>query len=503
MRKILGYMIYPSLILLGFMANKFMTNQPSKTIKREISQVKVYDETNISPMAYQFTQDLKSSTTIIKIDRFINTHYKKLESFRTLNKLNELPNDYRLMASFVYPIVNLRGSLYRIFGLVERGSGKHYNLKIVRTILNSKLQALASLINTYCPSVGNVIFDWLTSPGPGIETDLKYVHQVQDFIMTDIYVNLQKMLEIVESIKNISVNAPITIDSSVFTGQKNALPKDRRYFNIRSHELTALKQIIHSYSHGMILYAQYDRDDFINFEYAKKKKQGNPLHLFSSKVRGFSMYDRVKELKRWKSLYTFRKIGLSKPKEFSTWMLTAYDHAKKHSILEPLFLEQVTIASNALTLKQAQLSIINPKSKVLLTTRSKELFKKKSLLLLNDQSSVRNTITGEMILVNYPKFYSHPPKDLKLFLPLKDGFNLEGKKRLFNKKIINYRYGQAKAWNISYWKEYFPSVNTNSDIKAVAQTIKSSSSSSNMILNILVRFVSISSSQKILLPYSL
>ena len=503
MKNKLSWFLFPCLILIGFMASQFTKQTLSPQIKREISHVKVFDETNISPMAYEFTKSLKRIKSVADIDLFIKNQYQKIEAKRSKNQLSQLPSDYRLLASFIYPIVNLRGILYRIFGLVKKGKQKKYSRKIIKTIINSKLQSLASIINLYCPSVGNTIFDWLTEPAAGITRDLEYIHQIQDFIITNIYGNLQKSLQVISSIKELSLSNPITIDSSILTGDKNVLPKNKRYFNVREHELIALKQYIHSYSHGMILYAQYNRDDIINFEYAKKKKLGNPLHIFSSKIRGFSMYDSVKELRKWKNLYTFRTIKQERPAQHKTWLLAAYDHAKKHIALGPLFLEEIQKVAPLLSENQAALSIINPKSQVLLTKRLLSAVKLKTDLILNHESSLRNNITGAMIISNYPMFYTAPSMDLKKFLPLKNGFKLNTKKELFKGKIINYRYGQPTNWDISYWNKYFPSIKTDQDVKKVAQTIKSTSLANNMIFNILIRFVSISSSQKLFLPYSL
>jgi hypothetical protein len=500
MKSKIHWIIYPCLLVFGVFVGKWDWSSATNSQSRNISSV-TFDETNISKEAHHFREELYKIKTTETLVSFLSKHISNLETHRKAKTLKKLPADYRLLASFLYPLKELRGIGYRVYGLTKvKKSDASYSRTVIRNILNSKLQGAASLLETYYPGRHQLLFSWITEPAKGQTKDLKYIHDIQNFAMDKLYANLQHTYEVINSIEGVSIDKPITLDSALLTGNSNALPIDKRYYNIYPHGLTSLKGSLQKMSHDFILFSQYNRDDIINFKYKEKRS------LFSGLIidpnPGYPMVTVVNELNKWKNLYTLREISQKSPSSEKTWLQVAYSHAQNLIKLETKAYKEMENASKKLTAKEAQYSLLNPKASNYRKTRTKEVLSKRNELINNEQVAFRNWITGDNITISYSKLYTNPPQDLRVFLPIKFNTDVDKKITIHGERLANYKYGVPTEWNLDAWQSYFPSVKSNEDIKKIAQTLNTSSSGRG-IANIVSRFVSIAVGHKVISSSSL
>lgn len=444
-----------------------------------------YSENDISSDARNFTDDLNAIKTPYQISAFIEKHIAILENHRTKNTLDQLPEDYRFLSSLLYPIKDLRGFGHRILGFgtntgnfFEKSSigSDMYNRTVVKNMIISQLQDLSSELETYSPGAGKNFFNWLTIPVEGQVANISYSHDLQDFAISSVYFNLQKTIEVLDSIKRINKNAPITIDSVILTGNKYTLPIEKRYITIYPHDLLAIKGLAHLGSHNLIVYAQYNRDDYLNYIISKGQKIGNPLHsLFST--NGLAISEQAQGYAKFPNLYKIRTIPYNK--QGNSWMLTALNHLKTYVADETKLIPSMRASSAELSSEEARHSLINPRLESIFQARTEKALKKRAELLSQSNVQLNNWATGDIISVNATKFYTNPPADLKSFLPT--AFNTSVPKRYRNQDgqiYTNFEYGLPTAWNLQVWKEYFPSITSQEDIRKISRTLKNNPATS-------------------------
>lgn len=453
----------------------FFTYNLNKDVlhKRSISSLNYQaNEESVSMAATEFIKEIHAVLTLEQMEKFIEKHLQILEQNRSQKTLDKLADDYKIMASHLYAVNSLRGVGYRIQGLAEADKGKHYNKGVVRDMIIIKLQNLATHINTYYPAFGDVVFDWISVPMATQTKDFRFISDIQNFAISDLYLDMQKTNEIIRSVK-VSLSKPVTLDGSLFTGSKNVMTPDKRFFNVYPHALEAIKSSLESQSHDLIVFSQYNRDDFLNYQY---KQTSSVLSLKSSLNRdGRPKSEVTANINKWSKLYTFREIKQTPPEGYDTWMLRAWEHARRHINLESNVVEMMKKAKEALSPEEAWQAVANPYLVNLFRKNPSGLMNKRAAIVNKENVVLRSWATGDMISISLPKFYTQPPKDLKVFLPTEFDTNTKRALKYNGKELVNYRYGIPTGWNVSEWAKYFPSVQNNTDIKTLTNVLNRSS----------------------------
>lgn len=460
-----------------------------KSHKRSISSLSYQaNEENVSASAAGFIKEIHAVLSVEQMDKFVQKHLQVLEKNRSQNTLDQLDDDYKIMAAYLYAVNSLRGVGYRIQGLSEAGKGKHYNRGIVSDMIIIKLQNLATHINTYYPAFGDVVFDWISVPRANQTKDFRFISDIQDFVISDLYFDLQRTNEIINSVE-VSFSKPITLDGSLFTGSKNVMTPDKRFFNLYPHAVEMIKSGLESESHDLIVFSQYNRDDFLNYQY---KQAASLLSLKSTLNReGRPKSEVTANIKKWSKLYTFREIKNPLPAGYDSWMLRAWGHARTHINQEANIVEMMKEAKENLSPEEAWQAIANPYLVNLIRKNPAGIMNKRAAIINKENVVLRSWVTGDMISINLPKFYTNPPRDLKVFLPTSFDTNAKKFFKYNGKELVNYRYGMPSEWNVQEWSKYFPSVQNNDDIKRLTKVL-SRSSEAPVVGAIVNRFITVS-----------
>lgn len=459
----------------GYYSYKFKSEVPVGSA-RKISSLNnmssLASEENVSMQATEFIKEIHSVMNVEQMDKFVTKHVAILEKARRNNTLGDLSNDYKIMAAYLYGVKDLRGVGYRLHGLAESDKNKHYNKGIASDLMIIKLQNIASHINLYYPAFGDVAFDWIALPTATQKKDFKFVSDIQDFMMSTIYADLQLTKQIFDSVE-ISITSPVTMDAILLTGSKNVMTPDKRYYNIYPHALEAMKSNIESQSHDLIIFSQYNRDDYFNYQY---KQSSSMFNIVPAQYRvGRPKSEVVSNLKKWNNLYTLREIGVNPPAGYDTWMLRAWEHVKSHVDAESRVVELMKEVKEVLSPEEAWQAIANPYIVSLYKKNPTNLMSKRSALVNKENVVLRSWVTGDVVSVNLPKFYTNPPEDLKAFLPTSFDTNAKKRFKYNGKDLVNYRYGMPNSWNVQEWSKYFPSVKSNDDIRVLTGVLNRSS----------------------------
>lgn len=437
-----------------------------------------------SPEMKTFVDELGSIKNSVDLANIVNKHVAVYETALKQNKLEDLPQDYLFFTSLLEPISSLRGIAHRVYGLFEKNAAKAggYNGVVFREFYTSRLQAMASFINTYYPSNGRAYFEFFTRPYKGVGKSFSSTHEIQNFMMGDIYPKIQNALVALDAVGNIEIKKPIAIDANVFVGKGADIAEGWRYTYINNHEVSTIKAQLHQLSHDLIIFAQYDRDQLFGMKYKKNVKMVGYVTDAFYKKPGYSLVDIDELVQKYPSLYTMRNIPFA-VEGGGTWMEKALTHLRIGSTLEKDALDQVKEFRNSVTRQVAFHSLLDGQLAYFATEQNYEMNEKRAELLNGQDVMIRNLMTGETALINYANYYLNPPKDLKEFLPIKYDKKGERFEKIAGAKIPNFFYGQPTTWNVDAYQRYFPSVKSSNDIPALVRTLASSPRTSHISRN--------------------
>ncbi len=97
--------------------------------------------------------------------------------------------------------------------------------------------------------------------------------------------------------------------------------------------------------------------------------------------------------------------------------------------------------------------------------------------MVEGRAQIRSGITGEVVVVDLPGFFSNPPQDLKAFLPTEfessqEWKNIElkdGAGKVHKLKARNYEVGRGVNWDSATYKSIFPEISSG---KSVPESIR-------------------------------
>jgi hypothetical protein len=468
-----------------------------KSTYRKISSIR--NEASMSQKSQELIQEMIRVKTHQDVDAFISKHVQVIDTHLKAKSINELPRDYRLMLSLIYPFKRLRGFGYQIYGFSEiplqdrKYTNVNYSMGTVKSILDAKLQSIISNINVYSPKFGSALFDWLTLPSSS-KTSFNRVEDVQNFLMGSVYPDFKISMNLIGSIGDIPLNRPLLLDLAAITGSKKAIPERQRLLHVYQHEIEALKALMSQTCHDLIIYAHYDRNDSINYEYNLKKKLIMNGYKLSSSP-GIPMYLAVNEFKSYPKLLTLRSIPFSIPGGEESWMMVALKHLRSAIYHENLSYQAMKTAVSELTDDEITKSILNPRLHYLVDERVKKSFAKRQLMTSQNGVALKSFITGEMTRVNMVEMYQNPPMDLKAFLPTEFELSQPRQIQVNGKKVTNYRFGLPSNWDLAIYQTYFPTVKNAEDIKKLARILESHGATS-MLARLVNRFMTIDADYK-------
>lgn len=494
-RKTNPFIIYTTLgIFLGTFASTMyhLGSQKSASFlnsksKRSISSV--MNDSEISLEAREYIEEVKKINSSALLNNLIEKHITILEK----SDLDKLPSDYKLMTSYLYPLRSFRGFGFRIMGLVENkkklfGNDKElsYNQGIVRNVLISEIQNLATHLTTYYPGFGGVLLDWITLPTEAMTQDFHHMQDIQNFAMNELYPSLDKTLTLVRNL-NTSFESPINFDASMILNEKNVTP-GRKIYHVYPHLMTLLRADLEKKMHDLIVFSQYNRNDFISYRYNENKSFVG-ISNTQSKM-GLPKSESTKNLLKWPKLYTYQKINRDIPEGYESWMAVAYNHLKNRADLERLSFDQMKEARSFMSAEEAKNAILNPYIESYFGARTYSSLDRRVDMVNEEEAILRSVTTGKIVKVNLPNFYKNPPNDLKSFLPT--DFEKQMRKRFEYKghELTNYRYGMPTGFNTKEWAKYFPSVKTNDDVFEVARVL-SQNFETPIMSEIVSRFVEV------------
>jgi hypothetical protein len=366
------------------------------------------------------------------------------------------PDDLKLITALLTPLLEFRAFTYRIYPFLSKE-------KLTHSIMLSQVQNAASFMSMNLPTAQwKAGFDYVTQPM--VEDDLKRfdtTDDLQDFLVTKVYpayLNAAKRISALNFSKH-----HVAWDNKLFFGTSSFTDNFQRYQLVGEGERLSLLASLHYSLSDISKFISYEANDLPKLMAELASLYGYDS-LFSA-VDGVSAQKVAAVIKKsaYKKLFTLRESGEKN-------MMTAYHHLKEGARFNTLAWHELkdrkndnqNIIRSALFLPLSQ----NVKNGV-------ENMEK----IVSSKTSVRSDITGEVVTVDLPAYFAHPPQDLKSMLPIefdsgpKTQTNVVKMKNGATKKIVfrNYFSGRAVNWNVAAYKNLLPDLNKGSQ---VAQSMK-------------------------------
>lgn len=438
-----------------------------KKIKRKVAR------SGESAMAYvdttyrNFVNDILDVQTPEQLDQKLR-HYDREDVYSKLR-----PSEQYVIAQ-IMPLIAFRGFNHRIFSLLDKNGISH-------SMLVTYAKQIAAVQSIYFPSKNwKVGFRYTSEPYDNMFKRFNNTREFQVFLMNEVHPIMDKS---VRRLKAIDMRAPFAWDARLYFGQDSFRNRTKdakdRYRLITNVERDVVLSSFYSSMWSLAILNAYSIEGLLTVTDKIGELTGFDK-AFWSEAEGASSYERNKiitEVRKSKT-YLMRLPG------YQACMNIAFKHL------------QSAVAHTSLAWKSSDrfhedndwqfLNFAFFKGFDRITQPALNLMEELVNIDANQKEttvSIASSVTGDVVNVDFVKFYTAPPKDLAVFMPKNfrdlNQPEMKSKKIRINGKNMEVKYrnyfrGQATAWNVDAYKKYFPGTDSNAKIKiasrALAQT---------------------------------
>ncbi|MCP4914836.1 MAG: hypothetical protein GY909_17085 [Oligoflexia bacterium] len=389
-------------------------------------------------------------------------------------KMDKLPADAKFLASVLVTLKPFRGIVYRMIPMVEKP-------RITHSFLRNQVKSMASNMRVYLPTEhweagfayitqpymkknGEVV-EQFTKPGMFAKDKRSATEKFQEHISTEVYAAIAQSARTIQDIK---FEKPIVWDNKLVFGPESFQDEinENRYRYMQEGERRLALSSLHFGLHYITFFSAYDIEGSLKLSKDIGKLYGVDGFLGGPDSReGAPSYKVVKQVKKYKNLYTIRDGG-------ANFMDLSFRHLTEG--VRQLRLAREEVRNEA----PGRLFVINaarvdPWDENFEKTMANIECAVEDVEGSSKVCSVRSAITSEVVKVDLRNFYMNPPSDLKSFMPI--GWNTS-KTKIKDKKLgvtyPNYFWGHPTKWDGSAYAPYFPEANTNSDMRKYARVLR-------------------------------
>ncbi len=418
------------------------------------------------------TSSLDESMMSVKLKEIIKRVHtlKTSEDFEAvLTELNSnydsYPNDVKFYITQVETIKSFRGIAYRLAALLEKKSN------FLHSQILTQVKKIAANSNVLLPYQHiKAGFEYITSPyitanGKLVET-FKDEKEIQNYIATEIIPALIKSTKRLEAL---DLTEPVIWDQRATYGDESFIDNIKRFKLIGEFEKNIALGASYSSLSSLAILVSYNVDKAFDLY-----KDIGFLFGFD----GFGILNAVNGVSSEKISKVIRKpqfehIGTLLPTG-AKWMSFAYISSQRamKRLNDAWTNSEIGRVNGDSYIVNTDFLNINREN---ITDNIKTINR---IIWSKDIESLRSTVTGEVIQINYHEWFSNPPKDLKAFLPIafETGKNVSRKivSGVAAGRVVSYRNyteGMAKAYNVASFAPYFPNIKTQDDVFKTARVL--------------------------------
>lgn len=336
--------------------------------------------------------------------------------------------------------------------IVHRMRPLFEHTKSVHSVAVTTLKSIASNLRVYLPTdQWEAGFAYVTVPtsDPARNTQFQSIREFQDFLATTMP-NLYQAMNRLNAIYKGGLQKPLVWDNKLFYGTGTFEDGLDRYRTHDFPELLTTMASVRLTAHSILVFCAYNQDEFLDFFEDMGRLAG---------LNGFNF---------------LTELGVSASERAKVWNKRKYNTfltLAENDVGKRLMAEAFVHLKAAVTYTNAAWKHLDGKSdsdyallsfgRFQMDRRAIELRLKTMTDMVRGPTSVRSPITGEVVDVNLPAFFSNPPVNLKQLLPTQFDTTPEFLSVKTSAgagvEYRNYFRGRATGWNNSAWAPYFPS----------------------------------------------
>ena len=427
---------------------------------RKIATDQNYDESSLTP-AFKAIRDKFLSA---KAPEDLDTQLADLEA-----KYNALSDDAKFFAAQMIMMKPLRGIVWRLRPLFEKKSGTFAIFSgnpATHSAVVSALRLVYHATEIYVPTQqADALFKFAVAPSKEMRLaqQFKTVSQYQTFLMDELYPELSKAAKRIKTLFKPTTKLPFVWDNQMMYGAASFQDGIQRYVGFNEAELALTQAAILRSMHGIYSFCAYNQDELINV--------AGQL----GKVYGIDGYRSQHELgvtssERTTVLNSFRSKGFLdlKNADYMGKAYTALRTSVKYTVKAQEILQNQPARNGAILNPLFFKSDAQPR----LASGTAALW-----TTVNQLAPVRNLLTGEVVVVNLPAFYSEPPASLLDLLPIGWQKPESHEINILNTagetlKYRDYSEGSPTRWEVSRWNKLFPELKPGASISDAFRTIQ-------------------------------
>ncbi len=373
-------------------------------------------------------------------------------------RMNDMSDDAKFVVSQAAAILPLRGIVWRLRPLFENSRG-FLGTKTTHVAAVQLVREVSATLNGAFPSnASTMILQFALEPSEKMSPKQQFrdVAGFQRFLTAEVVPAHHQALQTIESIIKRNPSATFVFDNKMAFGKGSFDDGIQRFVGFSAPEMHLAAAAHAAVINETLVFCSYNQSALIE----ALGKLGAQMGLDSvmggtfSPTAGWGITDQervrvIKSLGTSKNFLARREGAQGAMKSAHGALVRSMRHLKAaHMLLQqrpvgrsfavdPFFLVKPRGALTAANVETAVAAVSGP-------------------------VDVRDPITGEVVRIDVPKFYSSPPTTLTSLMAT--DFVLDQpteltKKNSAGEKLVfrNYSYGRAKAWANGSWKTFVPS----------------------------------------------
>ncbi len=432
-------------------ASQKLKSQFEKSKRVPSSQLKA-DEGMMSA-EFRATRDafLKLKTAE-ELEVFLIDLDKRFDSFKE--------NDQKFFAAQIIPLKELRGFLWKSQPVFSK-------TKITHSIVLTSVKSTVSAVQVYLPTEQwKAGLNYVSLP---YARDQKVSTQFQDEADVVAFIAgpfRQSLLKCARRVQALDLSDKyIAWDNKLLYGKASFQDDIDRFRMVGEVERLSSLASIHATLSQIAYQRAYSAENSLNMYQDIGKLYG--FDGFFSKVDGAPAAKRTAVMKK----AAYQNYGVL-VEDGSKWMEQSFQHMRESVRLTSAVWNQIKREDRPISE-----AFIFDSSFARPYERGGDLSMANLEAMVEGRAQIRSGITGEVVVVDLPAFFTNPPRDLKAFLPtefensnewkeiqLKDGTG-----KVHKLRARNYEVGRGVNWDSATYKQLFPELSSG---KSVPESIR-------------------------------
>ncbi len=475
----------PTLHEVNFNDPEFNEDKKNWTkLKRKVASEMTFSQTDMSEDLRKIRDEWLTIGTGAELEMLLKKSYSNFNSYS---------DDSKYFLAQMHTALPLQGILWKLRPLFENSKGFLGNKSTHVTAVQAVRGAISALKMMLPTKQTEAMIQYFSEPSIEMSKNdqFKSVESFQNYLVESVIPSLNEAIKRVQMVSKNNAQKIYVWDNKMIFGRATFQDDLHRFSGHGPAEMNFVLATLYRAAHNILIYCAYNQEASIKVAGQMGSHLGVDSSIFASKRDDLGLTDeeRVRLIRKAASVDNFLELRNYQGTDYgSRLMRQAYLSLRSSVVYAERSFEYLQVGESS---KAMSLNPILYQPEV-----SPNLFKgvKNMKAVVLGEAELRDPITGDIVAVNLPSFYSDPPKSLGELLPTSFESG-DAQKTIKNKKgenlyVRNYLRGRSLAWDNKIWQKYIPSAaGKSAEYMAEARRIIQYSFGTSMVFGLPEMFV--------------